>query len=129
MGLQWFAVLEFSLGPAPWPSGQVRMLHFGSPGFQWFRPWAWTWHHSSGHAEAASHIAQPEALTTRIYNHILQGFGEKIGKKTQQILFALLIQEAFLKKRYISNLWMGRTFHLIGKLICITYLHRYHILF
>ena len=35
------------------------------------------WHHSSGHDEAESHIAQPEALTTRIYNYIPGGFGEK----------------------------------------------------
>ena len=31
----------------------------------------------SGHAEAASHIAQPEALTTRIYVYVLGGFGKK----------------------------------------------------
>ena len=31
----------------------------------------------SGHAEAASHIAQPEALTTRIYNYVLGGFGKE----------------------------------------------------
>ena len=30
-----------------------------------------------GYAEAASHIAQPEALTTRIHNYVLGGFGEK----------------------------------------------------
>ncbi|WP_187114573.1 hypothetical protein, partial [Fusobacterium necrophorum] len=27
------------------------------------------------------HIAQPEALTTRIYNCVLGGFGEKKGRK------------------------------------------------
>ena len=41
------------------------------------------WHHSSGHAETASHIAQPEAFTTRIYNYVLGGFGEKKGKEKQ----------------------------------------------
>ena len=40
-----------------------------------------TWHRSPGHAEAASHTAQPEALTTRIYNYVLGGFGEKKKKK------------------------------------------------
>ena len=35
----------------------------------------------SGHAEAASHIAQPEALTARTYNYVLRGFGEKKKKK------------------------------------------------
>ena len=34
-----------------------------------------------GHAEVASHTAQPEALTTRIYNSVLGGFGEKKKKK------------------------------------------------
>ena len=38
---------------------------------------AQTWHCSLGHAEAATHIAQPEALITRIYNYVLGGFGEK----------------------------------------------------
>ena len=33
--------------------------------------------HSSSHAEAASHIAQPEGPITRIYNYVLGGFGEK----------------------------------------------------
>ena len=46
-----------------------------------FRSWAWTWHHSSGRAEAASHIAQPEALTAGIYNYVLGGFREKKTKK------------------------------------------------
>ena len=67
--------------PALWPSGYVRKLHFGSPGFCWFGSWALTWHCSSGHAEAASHIAQPEALTTRIYNYVPGDFGEKKKKK------------------------------------------------
>ena len=29
------------------------------------------------HAEAASHIAEPEGPTTGIYNYVLGGFGEK----------------------------------------------------
>ena len=33
------------------------------------------------HAEAASHIAQSEALTTRICNYVLGGFVEKKGEK------------------------------------------------
>ena len=50
--------------------GWVCALRFGSPGFCWFGSWARTWNHSLGHAEAASHIAQPEALTTSIYNYV-----------------------------------------------------------
>ena len=63
----------------------VRMLHFGGPEFCWFRSWAWTWHHSSGHAEVVSHIAQPEAVTIRIYNYVLGGFGEKKKKKERRL--------------------------------------------
>ena len=41
-------------------------------------------HCSSGHVEAASHIAQPEALTTRIHNYALGGFGEKKKRKQKK---------------------------------------------
>ena len=40
--------------------------------------------HSSSHAETVSHIAHPEALTTRIYNYVLGGFGEKNRKKRKK---------------------------------------------
>ena len=50
-------------------------------------------HRSSGHAEVASHIAQPEALTTRIYNHVLGGFGEQkkggVGREDWQQLLGV----------------------------------------
>ena len=59
-----------------------RVLHFSSPGFHQFRSLAQTQHHSSDHAEVASHIAEPERPTTRIYNCVLGGFGEK--KKTEK---------------------------------------------
>ena len=35
----------------------------------------------SSHAEVASHRAQPEGHTTRIYNYVLGDFGEKKKKK------------------------------------------------
>ena len=35
----------------------------------------------SSHTEAASHIAEPEGPTTRIYNYVLGGFGEKKEKE------------------------------------------------
>ena len=53
----------------------------GQPGVSPVRSWLQMWHCSSGHAEAASHIAQPEALTIRIHNYVLVGFGEKKKKK------------------------------------------------
>src|SRR3712207_3396018 len=55
-------------GPAPWPSAWVRVLRFHGPGFCRFGSWVQTWHCSSSHAEVASHMAQPEALTSRVYN-------------------------------------------------------------
>ena len=45
--------------PAPWPSGWVRVLLCGDPGFRRFGFWARTWSRSSGHAEVAptaSHV-------------------------------------------------------------------------
>ena len=61
---------------AEWLSSQALLRRPGvSP------VWAWTWYCSLGHAEVASHIAQPEALTTRIYNYVLGGFEEKKEKK------------------------------------------------
>ena len=33
------------------------------------------------HAEVATHIAQPEGPTTRIYNYVLGGYGEKEEEK------------------------------------------------
>ena len=43
-----------------------------------------TGHHSSSHAEAASHRAQTEGPTARIYNYVLGGFGEKKKKKKKR---------------------------------------------
>ena len=74
------------------PHGQVGYVHvlcFGGLGSHRFRSWARTWHCSSGHAEVASYIAQPEGPTTRIYNYVLGGFEEeeeekkKIGNRYQ----------------------------------------------
>ena len=68
-------------GPAPWPSGLVRSFHCGQPGFRQFRSRVPTWHRSLGHVEAASHIPQLERPSTKIYNYLLGGFGEKKQKK------------------------------------------------
>ena len=68
-------------GPGPvaeWLSSHIPLW---GPGFCQFRSWAQTWHHSSSHAEAASHIGQPEEPTARIYNYVLGGFGEKEEKR------------------------------------------------
>ena len=60
---------------AEWLSSVLR---FRGPGFRRFGSQAQTWHCLSGHAEVASHVAQPEALTTRIYKNVWGGlWGEE----------------------------------------------------
>ena len=66
---------------AEWLSSQ---LPFNSVGFRCFGSWAQMEHCSSGHTEAASHIAQPKGPATRIYNYVLGGFGEKKKKKKKK---------------------------------------------
>ena len=64
-----------------WPRG--RVVEFsrsaaGGPVFHWFESWARTWHRSSGHAEAASHISQLEGPTTKNTQLCTRGaLGEK----------------------------------------------------
>ena len=53
------------VGAAPWLSGWVPTLRLSCPGSHRFRSWARTWHCSSGHSEAASHMPQPEGATTK----------------------------------------------------------------
>ena len=72
------------------------MLRFGGPGFHQFSSQAQTWHRSSGHAEAASHMPQLEGHVTRIYNDVLGSFGEKKKKKDWQDLLA---QVSIFKKK------------------------------
>ena len=43
----------------------TRTLCFGGPGFHQFKSCARTWHPSSGHDEAASHMLQLEGPTTK----------------------------------------------------------------
>ena len=53
---------------------------FGSPGFRRFRSWAWTWHCSSSHAEAVSHMPQLEGPTTKNTQLRTRGLWEKKEK-------------------------------------------------
>ena len=67
-------MINVRAGPvAEWLSSHASLQ---GPGFRWFESWARTWHHSSGHAEAESHMPQLEGPTTKIYNYVLGGFGE-----------------------------------------------------
>ena len=53
---------------------------------------------------AASHIAQPEAFTTRIYNYVLGGFGEKKKKKKKDDWQEMLAQVPIFKKKTCQKL-------------------------
>ena len=51
-----------------WPRGLVVKFACSTAGglvFRWFESWARTWHCSSNHAEAASHMTQLEGPTTK----------------------------------------------------------------
>ena len=52
----------------------------GGSGFHQFESWAWRWHRSSSHAEAASYMLELEGPTTKIYNYVSGCFGEKKEK-------------------------------------------------
>ena len=44
-----------------------------------------TWHRSPSHAEAASHIAELEGPTTRIYSYVLGGFAGQKKKRKKRL--------------------------------------------
>ena len=53
----------------------------GGPVFRRFESWARTWHHSSSHAEAASHMTQLKGPTTKNIQLCTRGFWGEKGKK------------------------------------------------
>ena len=65
-------------GPAPWSSWCAPLWR---PRVSQVRSWVQTGHHSPGHTDVASHMTQLEGPTTKIYNYVLRGFGEKKQKK------------------------------------------------
>ena len=74
---------------------------------------------SSSHAEAASHIAQPEGPTTRIYNHVLGGFGEK--KKKKKDWQEMLAQGPIFKKKERVVTKVFSFYNLMRNLCDLTY--------
>ena len=86
-----------------WPRGRVaKFTHsaLATHGFTGSDPGRRRSTTHQDHAGAASHIAQPEALTTRIYNYVLRGFGEK-KKKKRKDWQQMLAQVPILKKKVI----------------------------
>ena len=52
----------------------------GSPVFRWFKSWARTWHCSSNHTEAVSHMPQLEGPTTKNVQLCIGGLWGEKGK-------------------------------------------------
>ena len=61
----------------------VKFAHSaaGGPVFRWFESWPRTWHCSSDHAEAASHMPQLEGPTTKNIQLCTGGLWGEKGKK------------------------------------------------
>ena len=67
-----------------WPCGRVVKFTrsaAGGPVFRWFESWARTWHCSSSHAGAASHMPQLGGPTTRNVQLCNGGLWGEKGKK------------------------------------------------
>ena len=67
-----------------WPRGRVVKFACsaaGGPVFPWFGSWARTWHCSSGHAGAASHMPQLEESTMKNIQLCTRGLWGEKGKK------------------------------------------------
>ena len=66
-----------------WPCGRVVKFArstAGGPVFRWFESWARTWHCSSNHAEAVSHIPHLEGPTTKNIQLCTGGLWGEKGK-------------------------------------------------
>ena len=65
-----------------------------------FGSWARTWHRSSAHVEAASHIPQLEGPATKIYNYVPgRGLGNKAEEKRKKDWQQLLAQVPIFTKK------------------------------
>ena len=99
-----------------WPHGRVvKFAHSaaGGPVFRWFESWARTWHCSSNHAEAASHMPQLEGLTTKNTQLCTRGLWGEKGKKIK----SLKKKRCILKNvRIIRCFWRVLTASLLKKL-------------
>ena len=89
--LRQFSVFQFLQNFHFWGRPVAEWLSSHAPlwrhEFRQFVSRAWTWHHSSGHVETASHMPQLEGPTTKIYNYVLGGSGGKKQKRTKNLPF------------------------------------------
>ena len=71
-----------------WPRGRVVKFtrsDAGGPAFRGFESWVQTWHCSSNHAEAASHMPQLEGLTTKNIQLYTRGLWGEKGKESKSL--------------------------------------------
>ena len=68
-------------GASLWPSGYLRALCLGSPGFTGWDPGCRPAHCLWSHTVAASHIEELECPATRIYNYVTGALGRKKKKR------------------------------------------------
>ena len=71
-----------------WPRGRVVKFArsaVGGPVFRWFESWTRTWHCSSDHAEAASHMPQLEGPTTKNIQPCTGGLWGEKGNKIKSL--------------------------------------------
>ena len=86
-----------------WPRGRVFKFPLsaaGGPVFRWFESWARTWHCSSNHAEAASHMLQLEGPTMKNIQLYTGGLWGEKGKN--KILKKMTIIKIKYYKFFIS---------------------------
>ena len=88
-----------------WPRGRVVKFACsaaGGPVFRWFESWARTWHCSSDHDEAASHMPQLEEPTTKNTQLCTGGlWGEK--KENSQLVETPALKIVISEKNVLNN--------------------------
>lgn len=84
-----------------WPHGP--MVGFArSASAAWFMSWVWTWHHSLGHAGAASHMAQSEGPTAKIYSCVLGGGALERRREKKKIMVSVGHSLYMCGKMYVT---------------------------
>ena len=80
------AIFPFKISVYSWGWPRGRVVKFarsaaGGPVFRWFESLVQTWHRSSSHAKAASHMPQLEGSTTKNIQLCTWGLWGEKGKK------------------------------------------------
>src|SRR3712207_1148301 len=96
---------SIKIGPSwGWPRGRVVKFArsaAGGPVFRRFESWARTWHCSSDHAEAASHMPQLEEPTTKNAQLCTGGLWGEKGKNKKSLKKKKILCE--VKKKPVTK--------------------------